>query len=62
MRELGLDGLSEDGRFLIARDHSTEETFHIPADRPSHFPDRAPLPRKHVRPVGDQHGKFAQPP
>ena len=32
MRELGLDGLSEDGRFLIARDHSTEETFHIPAD------------------------------
>ena len=33
MRELGLDGLSEDGRFLIARDHSTEETFHIPADR-----------------------------
>ena len=33
MRELGLDGLSEDGRFLIARDHSTDETFHIPADR-----------------------------
>ena len=33
MRELGLDGLSEDGRFLIARDHSNEETFHIPADR-----------------------------
>ena len=32
MRELGLDGLSEDGRFLIARDHSTDETFHIPAD------------------------------
>ena len=27
MRELGLDGLSEDGRFLIARDHSTDETF-----------------------------------
>ena len=33
MRELGLDGLSEDGRFLIARDHSTDEKFHIPADR-----------------------------
>ncbi|MGI9085250.1 MAG: septation protein SepH [Aeromicrobium sp.] len=33
MRELGLDGLSEDGRFLIARDHSTDESFHIPADR-----------------------------
>ena len=33
MRELGLDRLSEDGRFLIARDHSTDETFHIPADR-----------------------------
>jgi hypothetical protein len=33
MRELGLDGLSEDGRFLIARDPSTDETFHIPADR-----------------------------
>jgi hypothetical protein len=33
MRELGLDGLSEDGRFLIAREHSTDETFHIPADR-----------------------------
>jgi hypothetical protein len=33
MRELGLDGLSEDGRFLIVRDHSTDETFHIPADR-----------------------------
>ena len=32
MRELGLDGLSEDGRFLIARDVSTDETFHIPAD------------------------------
>ncbi len=32
MRELGLDGLSEDGRFLIARDPSTDETFHIPAD------------------------------
>jgi hypothetical protein len=33
MRELGLDGLSEDRRFLIARDHATDETFHIPADR-----------------------------
>jgi hypothetical protein len=33
MRELGLDGLSEDRRFLIARDPSTDETFHIPADR-----------------------------
>ena len=33
MRELGLDGLSEDGRFLIARDPSTDEAFHIPADR-----------------------------
>jgi hypothetical protein len=32
MRELGLDGLSDDQRFLIARDHSTDETFHIPAD------------------------------
>ena len=30
MRELGLDGLSEDGRFLVARDTATEETFHIP--------------------------------
>ena len=32
MRELGLDGLSEDGRFLIARDPKSDETFHIPAD------------------------------
>jgi hypothetical protein len=32
MRELGLDGLSEDGRFLIARDPDSDETFHIPAD------------------------------
>jgi hypothetical protein len=32
MRELGLDGLSEDGRFLIARDPASDETFHIPAD------------------------------
>ena len=32
MRELGLDRLSEDGRFLIARDHATDELFHIPAD------------------------------
>ncbi|WP_187271751.1 septation protein SepH [Aeromicrobium terrae] len=33
MRELGLDGLSEDGRFLIARHAPTNETFHIRADR-----------------------------
>jgi hypothetical protein len=32
MRELGLDGLSEDGRFLVARDVTTEETFRIRAD------------------------------
>lgn len=32
MRELGLDGLSEDGRFLVARDTATQETFHIPVD------------------------------
>jgi hypothetical protein len=32
MRELGLDGLSEDGRFLIARDPASDERFHIPAD------------------------------
>ena len=32
MRELGLDGLSEDGRFLVARDTATGETFHIPVD------------------------------
>ena len=61
MRELGLDGLSEDGRFLIARDHSTDETFHIPADRRLTSLIDATSQRKHVRPVGDQHGKFAQP-
>jgi len=32
MRELGLDRLSEDGRFLVARDTATGETFHIPVD------------------------------
>ncbi len=32
MRELGLDGLSEDGRFLVARDATTDESFHIPVD------------------------------
>ncbi len=32
MRDLGLDGLSEDRRFLIARDPSTDEKFRIPAD------------------------------
>lgn len=32
MRELGLTGLSEDGRFLIARDSASDETFHIRAD------------------------------
>ena len=32
MRDLGLDGLSEDRRFLIARDASTGEQFRIPAD------------------------------
>src|SRR5215213_8306507 len=32
MRDLGLDGLSEDRRFLIARDSSTGEKFRIPAD------------------------------
>ncbi|MBC7631362.1 septation protein SepH [Aeromicrobium sp.] len=32
MRDLGLDGLSEDRRFLIARDISTGEKFRIPAD------------------------------
>ncbi len=32
MRDLGLDGLSEDRRFLIARDSSTGERFRIPAD------------------------------
>ncbi len=32
MRDLGLDGLSEDRRFLMARDPSTDEKFRIPAD------------------------------
>jgi hypothetical protein len=32
MRDLGLDGLSEDRRFLIARDSSTGEKFRIAAD------------------------------
>lgn len=32
MRELGLDRLSEDGRFLVAHDAATGETFHIPVD------------------------------
>lgn len=32
MRDLGLHGLSEDRRFLIARDSSTGEKFRIPAD------------------------------
>ena len=32
MRELGLDGLSEDGRFLVTRDVTTEETFRIAVD------------------------------
>jgi hypothetical protein len=32
MRDLGLDGLSGDRRFLIARDRSTGEKFRIPAD------------------------------
>jgi len=32
MRDLGLDGLSEDRRFLIARDPSSNEKFRIPAD------------------------------
>lgn len=32
MRDLGLDGLSEDRRFLIARDTSTGEKFRVPAD------------------------------
>jgi hypothetical protein len=32
MRDLGLDGLSEDRRFLIARDTATGEKFRIPAD------------------------------
>ena len=32
MRDLGLDGLSEDGRFLIARDPASDEIFRIRAD------------------------------
>ena len=32
MRELGLTGLSEDGRFLVALDPLTDESFHIPTD------------------------------
>jgi hypothetical protein len=32
MRELGLTGLSEDGRFLIAHDSLTDESFTIPTD------------------------------
>lgn len=32
MRELGLTGLSEDGRFLVAHDSLTDESFHIPTD------------------------------
>jgi hypothetical protein len=32
MRDLGLDGLSEDRRFLIARDRTSGEKFRIPAD------------------------------
>jgi hypothetical protein len=32
MRELGLTGLSEDGRFLIAHDSLTDESFLIPTD------------------------------
>lgn len=32
MRDLGLDGLSEDRRYLIARDPDTGDTFRIPAD------------------------------
>lgn len=32
MRDLGLDRLSEDGRFLIARDPASDETFRIRAD------------------------------
>jgi len=32
MRELGLTGLSEDGRFLVAHDAMTDESFHIPTD------------------------------
>ncbi len=32
MRDLDLKGLSEDGRFLVARDVTTGETYRIPAD------------------------------
>src|SRR4051794_248346 len=32
MRELGLTGLSEDGRFLVAHDSLTDESFLIPTD------------------------------
>ena len=32
MRELGLTGLSEDRRFLVAHDALTDESFHIPTD------------------------------
>jgi hypothetical protein len=32
MRELGLTGLSEDRRFLVAHDTLTDESFHIPTD------------------------------
>ena len=32
MRELGLTGLSEDKRFLVAHDALTDESFHIPTD------------------------------
>lgn len=33
MRELGLTGLSEDNRFIVAHDAQTDESFHIPTDR-----------------------------
>jgi len=33
MRELGLDGLSEDGKYLLAHDPTSGEHFRIPADR-----------------------------
>lgn len=44
MRELGLTGLSEDGRFLVAHDPLTNESFHIPTDRrlTSLFPQLRP--------------------
>jgi hypothetical protein len=32
MRELGLTGLSEDKKFLVAHDALTDESFHIPTD------------------------------